>query len=262
MVINKTNIPKGTICESCSANMATHLDSKKYTCSQCYSGLHKLSLQKSNNSDLKFGVRTDGKKYSVRDNRQRFFYPSEWMKFYDALKANQKMTFDFLIQTGCRINEGRNVKVGDIDFERNNIILRVTKVKAVKGEKNPKPRTISVSSQFIKRLRAYIKDNNLQNNDTLGLLSTPGANIAMKVTLQRIGVKDWYMFSIHNIRKSHGNFCKALGVESAEICLRLGHDFGTFLKSYGSPDIFNFKDLQDMRLILGDLYQQQGGFRR
>jgi len=197
-------------------------------------------------------------KYTVRSNRDRFYYPNEWMKFFDNLKANQKMTFDFLINTGARINEARNVKVADIDFERNNIILRVTKVKAVKGEKNPRPRTIGVSSQFIKRLRAHIKDNNLSNNDTLGILSTPGANIAMKVCLQRIGIKDWQMFSIHNIRKTHGNWLKALGIEGAEICLRLGHDFNTFLKAYGSPDIFNFKDLQDMRLILGDLYQQMG----
>ena len=220
-----------------------------------------LDLQKSNSPDLKFGIRTDGKKYSVRDNRQRFFYPGEWMKFYDILKDNQKMTFDFLINTGARINEARNVKVGDIDFERNNIILRVTKVKAVKGEKNPKPRTINVSTQFIKRLRAHIKDKNLTNDATLGLMSTPGANIAMKNALQRSGVQDWYMFSIHNIRKTHGQYLKCLGIDGAEICLRLGHDYGTFLKSYGSPDIFNFKDLQDMKLILGDLYQQQG-FRR
>ena len=223
--------------------------------------IKKMDLQKSNNQDLKVGIKSDGEKYSVRDNRQRFFYPNEWMKFYDILKANQKMTFDILVNTGARINEVRNVKVGDIDFERNNIILRVTKVKAIKGEKNPKPRTIGVSSQFIKRLRAYIKDNNLDNNSTLGLLSTPGANIGMKLALQRSGVKDWYMFSIHNIRKTHGNWLKALGIDGAEICLRLGHDYNTFLKSYGSPDIFNFKDMQDMRLILGDLYQQSG-YRR
>jgi len=212
-------------------------------------------------ADVKQIIRKDGMKYTVRNNRDRFFYPNEWMKFYDKLKNNQKMTFDFLINTGARINEARNVKIGDIDFERNNIILRVTKIKAIKGEKNPHPRTIGVSSQFIKRLRAYIKDKNLDNDTTLGLLGTPAANIAMKLTLQRIGVADWQMFSIHNIRKTHGNWLKALGVDGAEICLRLGHDYNTFLKAYGSPDIFNFKDMQDMRLILGDLHQNTG-FRR
>jgi len=60
-------------------------------------------------ADVKQIIRKDGMKYTVRNNRDRFFYPNEWMKFYDKLKNNQKMTFDFLINTGARINEARNV---------------------------------------------------------------------------------------------------------------------------------------------------------
>jgi integrase len=205
--------------------------------------------------DIKSFTRSNGVAYSVRSNRDRFFYPSEWMAFFDKLKDGQKITFDFLVNTGARINEARNVKVADIDFERNNIILRVTKVKAVKGERNPRPRTISISNQFARRLRIFIKTNKLNNEKTLGILSTPAANICMKKSLRWAGIKDDYMFSIHNIRKTHGNWLKALGIDGAEICLRLGHDYNTFLRNYGSPNIFNYKDLQDIRMILGDLYQ-------
>jgi len=60
------------------------------------------------------------------------------------------------------------------------------------------------------------------------------------------------MISVHNIRKTHGNYLKALGVDGAEICSRLGHDYNTFLKSYGSPDIFTHEDKQEIRKILGD----------
>jgi integrase len=210
-----------------------------------------------NPKELKSLVKSDGKSYSVRSNRDRFFYPNEWIKFFDALKESQKMTFDILMNTGARINEVINIKVGDIDFERKTIILRVTKIKAKLGEKNPRPRTISISSQFARRLKSYINENDLLNDDTLGLLSKPAAHICLKKTLQRIGITDWYMFSIHNIRKTHGNYLKALQVTSeSEICKRLGHDYNTFLKSYVSADIFSFKDRQDMRLILGDLYQR------
>jgi len=208
------------------------------------------------NETIKETTRVNGIVYSNRTNRDRFYYPEEWMKFYDKLKANQRITFDTLINTGARINEARHIKIADIDFERQSIILRVTKVKAKKGERNPRPRTISISSQFAKRLRAYVRDNQLTNDDYLGILSTPAANIAMKKTLQRVNIKDWYMFSIHNIRKTHGNWLKAFGIDGAEICLRLGHDYNTFVKSYGSPDIFSFKDMQDMKIILGDLYEK------
>ena len=76
----------------------------------------------------------------------------------------------------------------------------------------------------------------------------------MKKTLSNAGIKDGVIFSVHNVRKTHGNYLKALGVEANEICLRLGHDYNTFLRSYGSPDVFNMKDMQNIRFLLGDLY--------
>ena len=208
------------------------------------------------NSDIKIINRRNGRSYSVRNNRKRFFYPNEWMKFYDALNNKQKISFDVLVGTGARINEAIHIKGGDLDFGRNTIILRVTKVKARKGEKNPQPRTIKVSTQLMRKLRKHVIDKNTGNEDYLGLLSAPAAHIALKKTLQRIGIKDWYMFSLHNIRKSHGTWLNAIGVQMAEICLRLGHDYNTFLKDYGSPEIFDFKDKQNIRLVLGDLYQR------
>lgn len=212
--------------------------------------------QQEKDRNLKSLTRRNGNPYSLRTNRDRFFYPNEWMKFFDNLKDSQKLTFDFLMQTGCRINEARNVKVGDIDFDRLTIILRVTKVKARKGEKNPRPRTISISTQFSRRLKKVTEGKT--NDDYLKILSTPAANIAMKNTLKKIEIKDWYMFSIHNIRKTHGNYLKALALTpESEICKRLGHDYNTFLKAYVSADIFSYKDLDQMRLILGDLYKRK-----
>lgn len=213
-----------------------------------------LKLNASGMEGLNIGMRKNKTSYSVRTNRDRFFYPFEWFKFYDNLKASQKMTFDFLINTGARINEAIHVKVEDIDLNNKRLILKVTKIKARKKEKTPRPRPISISSQFTRKLNKYIKDKKLKDSDYLGLLSKPASHIAMKKCLKKINIKDWYMFSIHNIRKTHGNYLKALGIEGTEICIRLGHDQNTFIKSYASPDIFTYKDKQDMRLILGDLH--------
>ena len=208
--------------------------------------------------DERFKItRGNGITYSVRQNRDRFFYPNEWKQFYNKLSENQRITFATLINTGARINEVRHIKVEDIDFDRNTIVLKVTKVKAAKGEKNSRPRTISVSSQFIKGLWTLKKEKGLKAEDYIPILSTPAANICMKKTLMELGIKDWYMFAVHNVRKTHGNWLKAMGIDGAEICIRLGHDYDTFIRSYGSPDIFSGQDLQDMRSILGDLYYAQ-----
>lgn len=203
------------------------------------------------------GVRKDGKKYTVRPHRDRFFYPYEWMKFFDSLtRDRQKMTFDVLINTGARINEAQNIKVNDIDFQRKTLVLRVTKIKAVLGEKSPRPRIISISSQFCKRLNKYIKDNQLKSDDNLNLLTETASLYVIKSKMKKI-VDDYFMFAPHSVRKTHGNYLKALQCTSdTEICKRMGHDMGTFLNHYVSPDIFDFKDKQNMRLILGDLYSR------
>jgi len=215
-----------------------------------------MVLKETSQAGLKIGIKKDGSKYVVRDNRDRFFFPNEWMVLFDILKKSQKMPFDFLINTGCRLNEALHVKAEDCDLERGNVILRVTKVKAKKGEKNPRPRTVSISSQFAKKLKRHIAQNELNNNDYLFKFTKAGILLALRRGLARTDIKEPWMISPHNIRKTHGNYLKALGIDGAEICTRLGHDYNTFLKSYSSPDIFSFKDKQDMRLILGNLYQK------
>lgn len=203
-----------------------------------------------------FITKSDGKLYQVRDNRLRFFYPHEWIKFFDSLKeGRQKDTFDIAMGTGGRINEVINIKAEDHDPERNTIILKVTKVKAKLGEKKPKPRTIPISSQLSKRIKRMTKD--LKPGDKIPMLTKSAATQALKNHCKSCGIKDWQQFSLHNIRKTHGCYLKALGIEMGEICSRLSHDSDTYLKSYASPDVFNFKDMEQMRLILGDLYSRR-----
>jgi len=238
----------------------------------------KLDLVKTDREGIKEGIRKDGKKYSVRDNRSRFFYPNEWMKFFDNLIEKQKFTFRFLINTGCRINESRHIRVDDIDLNNKRIIVRITKVKAKKGEKNHKPRTIPISSEFAKYLRKVFRDNNLTNgyylassNDPkkdempenpnlfkkLGIKSTPAGNIALKKNLKEIRIKDWDNFSLHNIRKTMETWLMALNVDSMKIMAHLAHDLKTATQHYVSADVFSFEEKKQMRLIIGDLYQER-----
>jgi len=199
--------------------------------------------------------RSNGMILSIRNNRDRFFYPEEWMKFVEFLKPQQKITFDFLINTGARINESRNVRVGDIDLINRRLILRVTKVRAKKKEKNPRPRTIPISKEFARYLNRHITKNNLTNEDYLGILSTSAANIAMKKALKKAGIKDYYMFSIHNIRKTLETWLMSLGIDGFKIIAHIGHSFQVAAGSYISADVFSWDEKKMIRMIIGGLYE-------
>lgn len=203
---------------------------------------------------LQIGIKSNGKKYSVRDDRSRYFFPEEWELFFNALKKNKQPIFDCLINTGARIEEALNIKPKNFDWDKNRLTLRVTKMKAAKGERIGKPRTFTISSQFARRMRKYINDNKISDGEILFKVSKQAVHQMLKRTLKKIKIKDWYNFSLHNIRKTHGNYLKALEVDSGEICYRLGHDLNTFIKHYGSANIFDRKDKTLMIKILGDVY--------
>ena len=209
-----------------------------------------------NNPNIKSLMRSSGRSYSVRSNRDRFFFPEEWKKFFDQSKSRQKVTFNFLINTGSRINEARNVKVSDIDLDRKRIVLRITKVKAKKKEKSPRPRIIPISTQFAKYLKRHIKENKLSGEDYLGILSTPAANIGMKKALKNAGIKDWQMFSIHNIRKTFENWLMGLDVDGLKITAHVGHSMQTAAGHYISPEVFTWEEKSMIREIIGDLYRR------
>jgi integrase len=200
-------------------------------------------------------TRSNGKTYTIRQNRFRYFFPDEWMAFYDALKPKQKITFNFLINTGARINEVRNISVGDVDFDRNSIIIKWTKARNTDGSR--KMRVISVSSKFIKWVRALIKEKNLQQGDKFPILSTPAANICMKKTLQSIKIPDWKMFSVHNVRKTLETWLISLDVDSLKVAKHFGHSIAVASKFYVSSDTFNYEDKQTIRDVIGGLYMHQ-----
>lgn len=207
------------------------------------------------NENLKEGIRKDGKKYSIRNNRDRFFYPNEWMDFFDKVINSQKLTFNFLINTGARINEAINVKVNDIDLINKRLTLRVTKVKSAKGEKHPRPRIIPLSTQFTKYLKKHIKEANLSSNEYLGIKSKPATHIAMKKALRKAKIYDWYMFSTHNIRKTFETWLMALGIDGLKITTHLGHSMAVAVGHYISPDVFSWEEKSKMREIIGDIYR-------
>lgn len=177
-------------------------------------------------------------------NKKRFFYPDEFEKMLENCKDKQLFTFTVLINTGARINEARNIEPTDLDITRNNITLRRTKVRARKGEKIPTPRIIAVSSQFFKFMKKNIDKK---------ILSTNASNIALKKSCKEVGIKNPDEFSVHNIRKTFGTWMLALGVDGFKLAQHLGHTPNELARDYATNDVFNYKDKDIMRNILGDL---------
>jgi len=203
---------------------------------------------------LRVGIKSNKIKYSVRDDRSRFFFPDEWIRFIDSIKPSKKILYETLLQTGARIKEALNIKPKDFDWDRRNLTLRVTKIKAKKMERVGKARTITVSSQFIRKIKGYINKNNITDETLLFPVTKQAVYQMMRRSLKKSEIKDDWNFGLHNIRKTTGNWLKALEVPAEEICLRLGHDFNTYLKHYGSPNIFDRKDKVLMVKILGEVY--------
>jgi len=221
----------------------------------------RLQLQATDKEGLSVGMRITGKSYSVRTDRHRCFFPDEWNKFYNSLRENNKIIFDVLINTGARIDEALHIRPKDFDWERNNLTLYVTKTKHVKGEYKGRPRSFVINPQFSRRVKKYIEEKQIASEESLFLdkktnkiLTTQAVYQLLRRMLIKIGIKDYYNFSLHNIRKTHGNWLKALDIQSDEICLRLGHDHDTFLKHYGSASIYNQQDKILMLKILGKIY--------
>ena len=205
---------------------------------------------------LRMIKRKNGRKYTIRLDRSRIFLPSEWKLFYKNLKEYQRFTFNVLINTGARINEARHIKVSDINFEDKKIKLRV--VKKRNNYSNGKIRVIPISSKFCKHLKKYIKDKNLKEDNYLKILSTPAANIAMKKTLKISNIKDYYMFSIHNIRKTLETWLLSLNLSELKILAHFGHNKITCLKHYVIADTLNKFEKNIIRLIIGNLYYCNG----
>lgn len=181
----------------------------------------------------------------IKLNKKRFLFPEEFEKMIDNCNGNQKFTFLSLINTGARINEMRNVILSDLDSSRNNITLRVTKVRAKNKEKVSSPRTIAVSTKFFKYFKKNFEDNRI--------LSTNAADISIKKALKETGSKNPEEVSVHNLRKTFGTWMLALDVDGFKLAQHLAHTPNELSRDYATNDIFNSKDKTIMRSILGDL---------
>lgn len=225
---------------------------------------------------LRIGTKKNGVQYSVRDDRRRYFFPDEWDLFIDSIK-DKKSRFFFLtlLHTGARIMEALNLKYEDIDVERGTIDFKV--VKQRKAKKNfqsiGKSRGFFVAENYIKEYKSFIRNKTINQKDYIFLDNLPADyesldNTAkrkyyrsqidsysklLKRKLKKIGIKDWYNFSPHNIRKTYGMWMRTFNKDFGDLCYRMGHDMNTYINHYGSSLIFTEDERRKIQKIFGDV---------
>jgi integrase len=216
--------------------------------------------EKQNESKIKSltMMRKNNRSYGLKDNVNRFFFPTEYMKFYEQLKDKQKHTVTFLLNTGARINEARHVQVADVDFANKRMTLRITKSKAKKGEKRGKTRIIPISTQFSRYLKKYSETRGLKDSDVFGVLSTPAVKLAMKKAATQAGLSHPEDFSAHTLRKTFEVWLMSLGtIGDLGLVAHLGHDIQTAASHYVSPNTMTYVERDKIRTILGDIYERR-----
>lgn len=186
----------------------------------------------------------------MKTDKKAFFYPEDLQKIINIASDKQKFTILSMLNTGARHNEIYNLEQRDIDNERKNIILRITKVRAKGGEKKPTPRTIPISDDYYRFLKKNIKKYKI--------LSRNATRIMLQKHSKKVGINNWKDFSSHNLRKTFGTWMLALNVDGFKISQHLGHSPEMLRTHYASPDIFNIKDKLIMRELLGNLPDRLG----
>lgn len=260
--------------------METHthnyeIENNHLVCTIC--GKRKLNLKDTSEKGILEGVKSNGVKYSVREDRKRYLFPDEWHKFIGSM-TNQKHKLFFLsaVHTGGRAIELLHLKVKNFDFDRSTICFQVVKSRSAK--KNfaslGKSRTFFVSERYMKEAKKYIKKlegpesylfmdgsklpsdyESLPNQKKRKYYSSyqVAYNQLLKRRLKLVGIQDWRQLSLHNLRKTYGNWMRIFDVKTEEICYRLGHDFNTYLLHYGSPLIFTPQERQSILAIYGEI---------
>lgn len=243
----------------------------------CECGKRVLDLEEGEKENLLVGVKSSGKKYTVRKNRDRYFFPDEWESFLNQIKDKEHRFFFIThLHTGGRTMEVLHLKHKDIDKDRKTITFNVVKQRKAKNSySRGDKRTFFVASKFFKEYKSFTRGkkvnpqeyiflddkelpenyDSLTNKEKREFYKKKYTSYfrLFKRKLKKSDVEDYWNFSLHNIRKTYGNWMRIFEIEMAELCYRMGHDMDTFLEHYGSSLIFTPNERKKILKIMGEV---------
>jgi site-specific recombinase XerD len=190
-------------------------------------------------SNLKF----DMKNFNHKKKPTRMLSRHEVIRFFHSMVShsenlfNEVVLFSLLFSTGMRISELLNLKITDIDFEREMLILEKTKTR--------KARVVVLRTGFSDILRYYCSINDLSKSDYL--FSINGKKISsnrvrsiLKVYLKKGNLPD---VKIHSVRHSFATHMLDAGSSVFIVQQLLGHDLMSSTRIYIDPNYTRNKNI-------------------
>lgn len=238
-----------------------------------------IQREEHENKNISLVPKKTGGNYTMRRNKLRYFFPEEWNQFFNTLKwPRHKLFFLTLINTGARVMEAIHIRPIDFNFERSSLKISVVKQKANKKKRKSlgsQGREFFVPTKYTKKIKSYILKEGIGDEEYIFLkndklpadyeflknsekkkyyeVTKTSYSQLLKRKLEKSGVKDWEDFSLHNIRKTYGNWMRLFISDMGELCYRMGHDFDTFMEHYGSSLLFTNEDKRNIQQILGEV---------
>jgi integrase/recombinase XerD len=151
------------------------------------------------------------------------------MHTFDAL------LLDFLMRTGLRIAEARNLRVEHIDFN--------TKLITVVQGKNSKDRQVPLLPQLQSKLLLFLRGR------TKGYVFCRKNEAPYSIRALQYKVTGWLKtlnlpkkLSTHSLRRTYGCMCLANGVSLDRLQILMGHEKRETTEIYAKLTIADFKD--------------------
>ncbi len=183
--------------------------------------------------------------YREKENKVRFLNPDEWEKFIYDTKDNLRKYYWFLLLTGMRYKEAKNVKKGHINWKNRSITIF--------KPKGGVQRNANFSSFGKRKIQEMFEG--LGDEDTLNFPSIQHLIQTLHRVCEKNKIKYWKDISVHNIRKQHENYLLALDLPATKITISLGHTIKTATEHYNSSEfIKDKKQLDKIRLWFADIF--------
>jgi len=166
-------------------------------------------------------------KYEIKP--PRILSKIEYRALRDVCRHDSRIfaIIETLLQTGMRISELANLRIEDVNFEDNKIIIR-------SHESHPE-RTIPLSQPVKNAIQAYLEDRPKSKNNQIFITKTGNP------------------FLIRNIRSSLDRYFKIAGIENVKVN-DLRHTFIAHQLASGSPLVYISKLVGHKRLSTTEKY--------